>query len=243
MEKGCDVQVYSRTHKGMVRPTNQDTLLIRGNLFGVADGIGGHLGGETASKLCMQVIETMLSNKAPSEITMRVGVEVANRRVFERQRYDITLRGMGTTLTLLWESDQDVYIAHVGDSRAYLLRDGTLRCITDDHSVVGEMIRNRVLTPNEAKTHPYRSVITRAIGTSPSVDVDLIQIEKTPGDVWLLCSDGLFNKIEDTELRDIIVETNAENAIDTLLNLALERGAEDNVTVLLGYVPEVSGDD
>ena len=237
------MQVYSRTHKGMVRPTNQDTMLIRDNLVGVADGMGGHLGGETASKLCMQVIETMLSNKEPSEITMRIGVEAANRRVFERQKYDSNLRGMGTTLTLLWESDRAIYIAHVGDSRAYLLRAGELQCVTDDHSVVGEMIRNHILTPNEAKTHPYRSVITRAIGTTPAVDVDMARIEKMPGDVWLVCSDGLFNKIEDTEIRDIILKTKEENAIDQLLDLALKRGAEDNVTLLLGFVPEVSCDD
>lgn len=237
------MQIYSKTHIGLVRSTNQDTLLIRGNLFGVADGMGGHLGGETASQLCMQVVETMLSNKVPSELTLRVGVEAANRRVFERQKNDFTLRGMGTTLTLIWESERDVYIAHVGDSRAYLLRDKQLRRMTDDHSVVGEMIRNHVLTPMEAKSHPYRSVITRAIGTSPSVEVDLARIEKLPGDIWLLCSDGLFNKIEDAELRKILLRSKQGKAVEKLLDLALERGAEDNVTILLGYVPEVSAHD
>ncbi|MBN1778219.1 MAG: serine/threonine-protein phosphatase [Clostridiales bacterium] len=223
----------------MVRPTNQDTLLIRKNLYGVADGMGGHLGGETASKLAVQVIETMLSNKSPSETILRIGVEAANRRVFERQKYDFALRGMGTTLTLLWESDDTVLIAHVGDSRAYLLRGGKLRCVTDDHSVVGELIRNNALTPEEAKTHPYRSVITRAIGTNPVVEVDLIQEKKKPGDVWLVCSDGLFNQLDDAEIEDIILNSKEEGAIERLLELTLERGAKDNVSILLGYVTEV----
>ena len=235
------MQVYSRTHRGMVRPTNQDTMLIRSNLFGVADGMGGHQGGETASKLAVQVIENMLANKLPSETVLRIGVEAANRRVFERQRYDFALRGMGTTLTFLWESADVVYIAHVGDSRAYLLRNGKLKCVTDDHSLVGEMIRNNTLTPDEAKQHPYRSVITRAIGTGPIVEVDLIQYKKKPGDVWLICSDGLFNAVDDPEIEKILLEICAEEAIDRLLELTLERGAEDNVSILLGYVPEVSG--
>ncbi|MBE0601300.1 MAG: Stp1/IreP family PP2C-type Ser/Thr phosphatase [Firmicutes bacterium] len=235
------MQVYARTHKGMVRQTNQDTMLIRDNLFGVADGMGGHLGGETASKLAVQVIENMLANKLPSETVLRIGVEAANRRVFERQRYDFALRGMGTTLTILWENGEQVFLAHVGDSRAYLLRDGKLKCITQDHSVVGEMIRDHAITPEEAKTHPYRSVITRAIGTSPIVDADVLEVKKKPGDVWLICSDGLFNMLEDPEIEHILLESKEDKALDKLLELTLERGAEDNVSVLLGYVPEVTG--
>jgi PPM family protein phosphatase len=235
------VQVYSGTHKGMVRQTNQDTMLIRDNLFGVADGMGGHLGGETASKLAAQVIENMLANKLPSETVLRIGVEAANRRVYERQRYDFALRGMGTTLTFLWESAEIVHIAHVGDSRAYLLRNGKLKLVTEDHSVVGELLRNNALTPDEAKTHPYRSVITRAIGTGPMIEADLLQFNKKPGDVWLICSDGLFNMLEDQEIEKILLLLKGEEAIDKLLELTLERGAEDNVSILLGYVPEVTG--
>ncbi len=234
------MQIYSRTHRGMVRPTNQDTLLIRSKLFGVADGMGGHQGGETASKLAVQVIENMLANKAPSKTILRIGVEAANRRVYERQRYDFALRGMGTTLTFLWEDDTVIYIAHVGDSRAYLLRDGEFRCVTADHSVVGEMIRNHTLTPEEAKQHPYRSVITRAIGTSPVVEVDIMELEKKPGDVWLICSDGLSNMLENREIETILQNSKEEAAINKLLELTLERGAIDNVSILLGYVPEVS---
>ena len=235
------MQIYSRTHKGLVRPTNQDAILIRQNLYGVADGMGGHLGGETASNLAVQVIDNMLSNKMPSENTLRIGVEAANRRVFEKQRFDNTLKGMGTTLTLLWEGADQVLVAHVGDSRAYLLRGGSLRCVTQDHSLVGEMLRSQTITQEQAKHHPYRNVITRAVGTAALVEVDLIKTEKIPGDIWLVCSDGLFNKIDDSEMQDILLETAADAAADRLLEMTLQRGAEDNVSFLLGYVPEVAG--
>ena len=234
------MQIYSRTHKGLVRKTNQDAILIKPTLFGVADGMGGHLGGDTASKLAVQVVDNMLKDKLPSETTMRIGVEAANRRVYEKQKHDHTLRGMGTTLTILWESDTHVLVAHVGDSRAYLLRDGKLRCITQDHSVVGEMLRSNAITPEEAKVHPYRNVITRAVGTSALVEVDIIEQEKKSGDVWLICSDGLYNKIEDPEIENILCSDMQDTAAEKLLAMTLERGAEDNVSILLGYVPEVS---
>ena len=234
------MQIYSRTHIGLVRRTNQDAILNRNRLYGVADGMGGHLGGETASNLAVQVIDNMLSNKQPSEATLRIGVEAANRRVFEKQRFDPTLKGMGTTLTLLWEDGDQVFVAHVGDSRAYLLRGGSLSCVTQDHSVVAEMLRSNAITPEQAKHHPYRNVITRAIGTSALVEVDLITIEKKPGDLWLVCSDGLFNKIDDDEMQAVLLQNTADEAADTLLQMTLDRGAEDNVSFLLGVVPEVS---
>ncbi len=234
------MQIYSRTHKGLVRQTNQDAILIKDRLFGVADGMGGHLGGDTASKLAMQVIDNMLSNKSPAETTLRIGVEAANRRVFERQRFDVTLKGMGTTLTLLWESDRDMFVAHVGDSRAYLLRSGKLTRVTEDHSVVGEMLRNHAISPEEARTHPYRNVITRAIGTGSAVEVDLIRVGKHPGDIWLVCSDGLYNKVEDREMEDVLLHSDAEDAVERLLQITLERGAEDNVSILLGYDSEAA---
>jgi PPM family protein phosphatase len=234
------VQIYSRTHIGLVRQTNQDAILNRKYLYGVADGMGGHLGGETASNLAVQVIDNMLSNKKPSENTLRIGVEAANRRVFEKQRFDPALKGMGTTLTLLWEDSDRVFVAHVGDSRAYLLRGGSLSCVTQDHSVVGEMLRSNAITPELAKHHPYRNVITRAVGTAALVEVDLIKVEKLPGDIWLVCSDGLFNKIDDSEMQAVLLGSAADEAADTLLQMTLDRGAEDNVSFLLGIVPEVS---
>lgn len=234
------MQIFSRSHKGLVRSTNQDAIFTHPTLFGVADGMGGHLGGDTASKLATEVILSTLADKNPSESILRTSVEAANRRVFEKQRTDSALRGMGTTLTFLWESDIHVLIAHVGDSRAYLLRDKKLQCITDDHSVVGEMLRNHVITVEEAKTHPYRNVITRAIGTAPIVEVDTHKMEKKPNDVWFLCSDGLYNKIENSEIEKTLRSKQGDQAAEALLQMALDRGAEDNVSLLIGYVSEES---
>ncbi|NLI20509.1 MAG: Stp1/IreP family PP2C-type Ser/Thr phosphatase [Clostridiales bacterium] len=232
--------IYAKTHKGLVRSTNQDSLLVAHNLYGIADGMGGHRGGETASRVAVQVIRNLLQGKTPEENTLRIGMEAANRRIFDMQRHDLALSGMGTTLTVLWESKTDLWIAHVGDSRAYLYRDGVLACRTTDHSLVGELLRNKVITPEAAKTHPYRSVITRAMGTDPMVEPDLLRVEKRAGDVWLICSDGLYNMLEDDEIQAVLAEREGDEAADRLLELALDHGGHDNISLVLGRVTEVT---
>jgi PPM family protein phosphatase len=232
--------IYAKTHKGLVRPTNQDSLLVSHNLYGVADGMGGHRGGETASRIAVQVVRNLLQGKTPEENTLRVGLEAANRRIFEMQRHELALSGMGTTLTMLWESRVELWIAHVGDSRAYLYRNGELNCRTEDHSVVGELVRNKVITPAMAKTHPYRNVITRALGTDPVVEPDILHIDKQIGDVWLICSDGLYNMVEDSEIAETLGQLDTERAADRLLELALDHGGHDNVSLVLGRVTEVT---
>ena len=234
------MQIYAKTHKGMVRPTNQDSLLVAHNLYGVADGMGGHRGGETASRIAVQVVKNVLQGKTPEENSLRICMEAANRRIFDMQRHDLALSGMGTTFTLLWESRTEIWIAHVGDSRAYLFRDGKLACQTEDHSIVGELLRNNVITPEMAKTHPYRSVITRALGTDPVVEADLLRVDKREGDVWLICSDGLYNMVEDSEMADTLAHMEGDRAADRLLELALEHGGHDNVSLVLGRVTEVT---
>ncbi len=231
--------VFSKTNKGLVRPTNQDTLIVLGSLLGVADGMGGHKGGETASRVAAQVIKNLLNGKTPEPNSLRLGIDAANRRIFDMQRHDSALSGMGTTLTLLWEGEKKILVAHVGDSRAYLYRDGRLTLRTQDHSVVGELVRSRAITPEMAKTHPYRSVITRALGTEPTVEPDVFAEEKRAGDVWLLCSDGLYNMVEDSEIEKTLGELADEAAADKLMELALEAGGHDNVSLLLGRVTEV----
>ena len=234
------MQIYAKTHKGMVRPTNQDSLLVAHILYGVADGMGGHRGGETASRIAVQVVKNLLQGKTPEENSLRICMEAANRRIFDMQRHDLALSGMGTTFTLLWESRTEIWIAHVGDSRAYLFRDGKLACQTEDHSIVGELLRNNVITPEMAKTHPYRSVITRALGTDPVVEADLLRVDKREGDVWLICSDGLYNMVEDSEMADTLAHMEGDRAADRLLELALEHGGHDNVSLVLGRVTEVT---
>jgi PPM family protein phosphatase len=231
--------IYAKTHKGLVRPTNQDSLLVSHNLYGVADGMGGHRGGETASRIAVQVVRNLLQGKTPEENTLRIGMEAANRRIFDMQRHELALSGMGTTFTVLWEARAEMWIAHVGDSRAYLYREGELVCRTQDHSVVAELLRNNVITPEMVKTHPYRSVITRALGTDPIVQPDILRVDKKPGDVWLICSDGLYNMVEDAEIAETLSVYEGERAADHLLELALNHGGHDNVSLVLGSVTEV----
>ena len=235
------MRICHRTHQGLVRASNQDSLLVDEGVMGVADGMGGHNGGETASRVAVQVIKNALRGKKPETRALEVGVEAANRRIFDMSRHDSALSGMGTTTTLLWENGTEVLICHVGDSRAYLLRDGELKQITEDHSVVAELLRGGVITPDMARTHPYRNVITRAVGVDPMVTADIFSHDLKEGDVWLICSDGLYNMVPDDSIAEILREAKDDDtAAEELLAFALEAGGTDNITFVIGRVTEVS---
>ena len=148
----------------------------------------------------------------------------------------------GTTVTVLWEDGKRVLVGHVGDSRAYRLRGGELEQITQDHSIVAELLRNNVITAEMARNHPYRNVITRAVGVDPAVIPDVIDEDKQPGDVWLVCSDGLYNMVSDDVIRDTLMQSETDDqAADCLLSLALENGGADNITFVICRVTEVDG--
>lgn len=227
------MRVCQRTDKGKVRANNQDSLLVAEKLYGVADGMGGHKGGETASRVAAEAVVSVLESKLPAEETLREAVDTANRRVYDMAAEDPNLQGMGTTLTFLWEGEGQVLIGHVGDSRAYRFRDGQLTQMTLDHSMVAELVRSNVITPEMAKTHPYRNIITRAVGIDPEVETDVIIADLKPGDRWLMCSDGLYNMVEDEEISRILSEMEDEEAADRLMELALENGGTDNITLVL----------
>ena len=227
----------SRTHVGNVRPTNQDTIILGQNLYGVADGMGGHLAGDIASKMTGELLTNALAGLEPRTDTLAQCIENINAQVYGRQMSDEALRGMGTTLTVLWEASGTVFIAHIGDSRAYLLRSGELKQVTDDHSVVAEMMREGLLTEEEAARHPYRHMITRAVGTDQAVTADILTIDKQPGDRWLICSDGLSGCVPADELRKNLAGYDLTEAADRLLHLALTRGGQDNITLVLTEVP------
>ena len=236
------MRVSHRTHQGLVRSSNQDSLLMDTGVYGVADGMGGHQGGETASRVAVQVIKNALRGKKPEQRALEVSIEAANRRIFDMARHDSSLSGMGTTVTFLWEGDDEVLIAHVGDSRAYLLRGGEWKQITDDHSMVAELVRKNVITAEMARTHPYRNVITRAVGVDPFVEADLITHDKKPGDVWFLCSDGLYNMVGDEVIAEVLGKAeDDDSAAEELLQLALEGGGTDNISFVICRVAEVSG--
>lgn len=223
------------THTGKVRPTNQDALVVSEEMrvFGVADGMGGHKGGETASAGCRDAVLAALAEAAPGTDTLRKAIETANAALFRQQKEDEHLSGMGTTLSVAWLSDDFVYIAHVGDSRVYCLRDGELQQMTDDHSLVEELVRKGMLTPEQAENHPMRNVITRAVGTEDDILVDMAVEERRAGDLWLICSDGLHGLVADAEMAEILRENAPDKAAELLMNAALAAGGRDNISLVV----------
>jgi protein phosphatase len=206
--------------------------------------MGGAQAGEVASRLAAAVLQEVngeqLSRGAIAEL-----IQEANRRVFQRSNEDAAASGMGTTLTVaLVESSDTVAIGHVGDSRAYRVRDGRLEQLTEDHSLVGEMMRSGKLSAEEAEAHPQRSVITRALGTEPDVDVDTFTVETRPGDVFLLCSDGLTTMVPDREILSLLAASGGdlERAARRLVEAANRSGGEDNITVVVFEIAETDAE-
>ncbi|MGN0996833.1 MAG: Stp1/IreP family PP2C-type Ser/Thr phosphatase [Candidatus Ventricola sp.] len=226
-----------RTDIGRVRSQNEDAAWAddaRG-LYAVADGMGGHLAGEVASRLAIEAVQRMAGAHGRADtLALREMVHRANDDIVRHAQQHAECAGMGTTLSVLWRGGRFMYIAHVGDSRIYRLRGGTLEQITQDHSLVEELVRARVITREQARTHPRRNIITRALGTQGDNAPDLLAADTQPGDLWLLCTDGLSGMLTDEMIeavmrRDIPLEEMA----DSLLSQALEAGGRDNVTLIL----------
>ena len=245
--------VYTHTDIGHKRSENQDSTgvaVLDGAVFAVVcDGMGGAAGGRLASTLASETYAAEMEKALKPDMTPEqlreasaYAVAMANRAVAERAEAEAALANMGTTLVAAVAYENGVVITNVGDSRAYRLRDGKLSQITQDHSVVGELLRNQVITPEMAKKHPYRNIITRAVGIDPVVEVDVLSEDKQLDDLWLVCSDGLYNMVDDKDIEEILNTLHEEKAADRLLELALENGGTDNVSFVLGRVMEVQGE-
>lgn len=232
---GDGLTVSGLTNVGKVRASNQDVLVESETLqlYGVADGMGGHNGGETASAGARDELIRALEGKKPALDALRTAFETANTVLFRQQEADEKLAGMGTTLSVVWMSEQFAYLGHVGDSRIYVLRDGKLQQLTDDHSLVGELMRMGYLTPEQAEKHPNRNVITRAVGTEEGIDVDLAVEERHAGDVWMICSDGLHGMVPDGKMEDILAANAPKEAAQKLMDAALKAGGRDNISVIV----------
>jgi protein phosphatase len=229
------VRTASLTDPGRRRRQNEDAFVCEPPLFAIADGMGGAQAGELASRLAAAVVgRADADGRTGRELVVGL-IEDANRSVYERATGDESVSGMGTTMTVALVEDNHVWIGHVGDSRAYLLRDGALEQLTDDHSLVAELVRSGRLTPDEAGSHPHRSVITRALGTDAEVAVDVIAVPTKPGDVFVLCSDGLSSMVGDDAIRDVLEERGDDlgEAARVLVDAANAAGGEDNITVVL----------
>jgi protein phosphatase len=240
------LEVASLSHIGQVRQRNEDALGHfeptekrardeKGSIFVVADGMGGHRGGEIASRLAVETIISEFYSPKERDIVpaLRLAFREANKVIIERSKDEIDLFGMGTTCTVLVIRKDDVYFAHIGDSRAYLLRNGELKQITDDHSLVGEMVRSGIISDEDARNHPRRNVITRSLGTHEemSADIPASPFSLADGDVFLLCSDGLTSLVSQEEVRETLESKSPRDACDALVDLANEKGGKDNITV------------
>jgi len=223
------------TDPGRRRRHNEDAYVREPPLFAVADGIGGAQAGELASSLAAAAVRDD-SSDGRGDGRRRVDelIQEANRRVYQRQSEDAALSGMGTTMTVGLVEEDHVWIGHVGDSRAYLVRGGKLEQLTEDHSLVAELVRSGRLSPEDAETHPQRSVVTRALGTDPDVDVDTFSIEAKPGDVFMICSDGLTSMVSDEGILEEIRRhrDDLRAAAKALVRAANKSGGEDNITVV-----------
>jgi serine/threonine protein phosphatase PrpC len=221
------------THAGRKRRHNEDAYVCAPPLFAIADGMGGARAGEVASGLAAAALQDREVNGSGSERVVAL-MQKANRSVYERSSQDADVAGMGTTMTVALVEDGGVTFGHVGDSRAYVLREGELEQLTDDHSLVAELVRGGKLSAEEAEHHPQRSVITRALGTDPDVDVDTFTVEGHDGDVFVLCSDGLTDMVADDEIGAVLAErrSSLEEAADELVRRANRAGGQDNITVV-----------
>ena len=223
----------ARSDVGLVRGHNEDSFLLRAPLFMVSDGMGGHAAGEVASSITVETI----GNRAPGtadDVLLGAAVESANMSVIEASEQGIGKPGMGCTATAVLIEGNRMAVAHVGDSRAYVLRQGTLVRITHDHSYVEELVDSGQITADEARTHPSRSIITRALGSDPDMYADHFSLEVNDGDRVILCSDGLSSMISDAEIESLAVSSaTPQQAADNLVAAALTAGGSDNVTVVV----------
>jgi len=220
------------TDTGRRRARNEDAYVFEPPLFAIADGMGGARAGEIASGLAAAALKAGEVDGSGEERVVAL-IQEANRSVYERSSADAEVAGMGTTITVALVGDVGVTFGHVGDSRAYALRDGELEQLTDDHSLVAELVRAGKLSAEEAEHHPQRSVITRALGTDPDVDVDAFTVEARPGDVFMICSDGLTDMVGDEEIVQILERRDSlDDAARGLVSRANDAGGQDNITVI-----------
>jgi protein phosphatase len=251
------ITVFGISDVGMRREKNEDSYLINKDLdlYMVADGMGGHVGGEFASKLAVKTIEDTLFNVAENSknsileenniaaddfgAQLQCAIKCASSAIYDKADSDKSLKGMGTTAVVLAVRNDRVFIANVGDSRAYIVRKGEIFQLTEDHSLVGEQLRAGVISERVAKGHKLKNIITRSVGFQKDVEIDVVVKVPQEGDKYLLCSDGLTNMVEDSEILDVIASNSSEEACNVLVDMANTRGGDDNITLVLGEVSDV----
>ena len=234
-------EVWAQTDVGLKREINQDAILVDhdNNLFVVADGMGGHKGGEVASALAVEAVRDVMTKrrgetKVPARKIINEAYREASIRIHHRSNVDSPeLQGMGTTMVLIWESGGRIYVGNVGDSRAYLFQKPNLWQMTEDHSLINEQVRAGVISEEEAPHVIGRNVITRSVGFEREVVVDVLEREPQPGEVYLICSDGLHGLVEHAQLVDILCNTPPDQWVGKLVKEAKVNGGDDNISVIV----------
>ncbi|WP_094602715.1 Protein phosphatase PrpC [Sporomusa silvacetica DSM 10669] len=229
---------FAQSDIGMVRKTNEDSyVFLPPHLFVVADGMGGHVAGEIASNLGANTIQEYIERNSPPaewEQSLQAAIVQANTRIYQMSQAKSECQGMGTTVTAVYLENEEIYWGHVGDSRLYLIRENKLHQITNDHSLVWELMQNGSITSEEAQAHPHRNILTRAVGTSDTLSVDSGKFLWQPGDNLLLCTDGLTNMLsEETILSICLQPSSPQTIIKTLVDQARQAGGYDNITAIL----------
>lgn len=240
-----DIRSVSITHIGKVRSANEDAVLEGGRLFAVADGMGGHNAGEVASSMAVALIRDYMEagrKGTPGSELLRKSVEEANAKIHEKASTAAELQDMGTTLSILYFSDAGALIGNVGDSRVYLFRDGRLERLTRDDSLVAKLIDEGVISEAEARSHPRRNVILKAVGITPEIDFEVDGREVEPGDLFLLATDGLTSLVEDSEIEAVLADgDDIRKKAKRLLKRALDSGGTDNISIIITAVDEQPG--
>ncbi len=236
---------FGKSDKGRKRNINEDSYYFDSDrgVFIVADGMGGHLAGEEASKIAVDTISKFLINASSNiESIIEKSITTTNNLIHSKSEMDQKFKGMGTTLTCAVFRNKKLFVGHVGDSRLYQFRDYTLHLLTDDHSKVWEFYKEGIITKDEARTHPYKNVITRAVGIKPEVHIDIFSVNSLMvGDMYLICSDGLNDMLNDDQITDILSlgETGIEQKVDLLIEQANKNGGKDNITVILFMMEKI----
>lgn len=251
-------RIYSwgLTDVGMKRDHNEDSYLLAPdlNLFVVADGMGGHAGGEMASGIAVRTVEQHVREQralvdpevqhehdiqhSPVAKLLSDSVRRACNAVYSKSQQVLELQGMGTTTIAILFHDRHAFVAHVGDSRCYLMRDGRIMQLSEDHSLVNEQLRAGLITEAQARQSRFKNIITRSVGFDADVEVDMIAVETKAGDAFLVCSDGLCNLVSDAEMNEVVHDNLLHRAPEVLVDMANERGGDDNITVVMAYVAD-----
>jgi PPM family protein phosphatase len=246
---GVSVSCRAVTHRGLVRLRNEDAFCVLSredrHLFAVADGLGGHRGGSIASEMAISTIKnefTKWNGKGSDRFATKV-IQKANQEVFSTAQSHPELFSMQTTTTVVTLGNNSLTIGHVGDCRLYRVRNGRVAVLTHDHSQAAELLRLHLISMEDALQHPGRHQLTRSVGSSPFLRVDLVKEKTNPGDSYILCSDGLWSEVSNDVIKDALLEKNIENSLEELVGMVLNAGAPDNITGIVFRISEINGVD